>query len=543
VILVTDVGYLLHQPYWLDEAWVADSVRAPLSVVPRLASSTPLGWTLLLRLVPFGGPERQRLVPLAFYALAVAIAYLLGRELRLTRFASGLLTAAAVLLAPSMLARGDLKQYTAEACSAVLLWLLVARVETTWGRWRLTALAVTASAGCLFASTAIFTGSAAFACLGLECLVRRQWRRLAELAVAGVGALVIFAVVYVVVLRPQINLGLANYWRPWYLPGNKPNALLFLQAQLARVAPYLAVAGRSGIGVGLFVGAMAALGVVALARMGRYALAALLPATLAVSIVASAARLYPFGDERTSTFWLVMVPVLMAIGVAAVIHAVSSGRMTPGTTRSPGGARARWAAALAATAVAVTALATVNARWISVREIAINPENPYDQITYVEAHFRPGDVILVNEEATYAFAYYYKTPPGSYPATTVTANGFFPAYPDDPRIIALTNRDQPTIANAVARAVDMIAAERPGHRGRIWAIRDHLSLEETAYWRYALAGGTATTIRFPRFQGHSPEALLLYRPAIRAAAPVALWGASVAQWQQMLSIAAPGSTS
>src|SRR5260221_7764759 len=136
VVFFTNVDFNLFQPYWLDEAWVADSVRAPLGLVPQLASSTPLGWTLLLRLVPFGGPERQRLVPLAFYALAVAVAYLLGRELRLTRFTAGLLTAAAVLLAPSMLARGDLKQYTAEACSAVLVWLLVARAERAWSRWR-----------------------------------------------------------------------------------------------------------------------------------------------------------------------------------------------------------------------------------------------------------------------------------------------------------------------------------------------------------------------------------------------------------------------
>ena len=51
-------------PYWLDEAWVVDSVRAPLSLVPRLAATTPLGWILLLRLVPHGGLGRQRLVPL-----------------------------------------------------------------------------------------------------------------------------------------------------------------------------------------------------------------------------------------------------------------------------------------------------------------------------------------------------------------------------------------------------------------------------------------------------------------------------------------------
>ncbi len=532
VILVTNGHYLLRQPYWLDEAWVADSVRAPLSLVPRLASSTPLGWTLLLRLVPFGGPERQRLVPLAFYALAVALAYLLGRELRLTRFTAGLLTAAAVLLAPSMLARGDLKQYTAEACAAVLVWLLVARAESAWSRWRLAAVAVTASAGCLFASTAIFTGAAAFACLGLECLLRRQWRRLAELAVAGAGALVIFSVIYVVVLRPRINSTLAYYWRPRYLPGNEANALSFLHVQLHQLTPYLAIAGRFGIGVDLIVGALAALGVAALAWMGRFALAALLPVTLAVTIVASAARVYPFGDQRTSTFWLVMVPVLMAIGIAAVIHAA----LRPRGGTSVRADLTRWVAALAATAVVVTVLATVNARWINVRAVAINPQNPYAQIAYVQAHFRPGDVIVVNDEATYAFAYYYPTPPGSYPASTVSANGFYPAYPNAPWIVALTNRDQRAIAGAVEAAVDMIAAEPPAHRGRIWVITDHVADEEAGFWRNALAGGSATTITLTRRDGQRPEPLLVYLPAIHPAAPAALWGASAGQWQRMLSV-------
>jgi hypothetical protein len=191
----------------------------------------------------------------------------------------------------------------------------------------------------------------------------------------------------------------------------------------------------------------------------------------------------------------------------------------------------------------VTALATVNSKWINVQAIAINPQNPYDQITYVEAHFRPGDVILVNDEASYAFAYYYPTPPGSYPSSTVSANGFFPAYPYTPWIIVLTNRDQPAITDAGERAVDMIAAEPPGHRGRIWVIRDHVASEEAVFWGYALAGGTATTITFRKHGGPSPEPLLVYQPAIRAATPAALWGASAGQWQRMLSLPLPGAVS
>jgi hypothetical protein len=524
VLLVTNVHYLLRQPYWLDEAWVADSVRAPLSLVPRLASSTPLGWTLLLRLVPFGGLERQRLVPLAFYALAVAIAYLLGRELRLSRFTTGLLTAAAVLLTPSMLSRGDLKQYTAEACFSVLLWLLVARLENSWRRWNLAALGLATSAGCLFASTAILTGAAAFGCLGLECLARRQWRRLLELAVAGAGTVVIFGVVYVVVLKPRMNPGLAYYWRPRYLPGSESSALGFLRVQFDQLTPYLAFTKHYGPGTGVVVAALAVLGVAALVALGRVAMAALLPVTLMIAIAASAASVYPFGDQRTSTYWLVMVPVLMAIGVAAVIHG-AAGRLRTW---------ARWTATLGATAAVLACYALVNSTWVSVPAVAVNPQNPYAQIAYVAAHFRPGDVILVNEEGSYPFAYYYPTPPSAYAPVTTTATGFIPAYPATPWIITLTDRNQRAISEGVAQAVDMIAAEPPGHRGRIWVIRDHYSSVEAQLWGYAMAGGTLTTISFPRRQ----EPLLVYRPAIHAPAPASLWGTSASRWQQMLSLGA-----
>ena len=132
VLLVHDVPYMLHQSFWVDEGWVADSVRASVAQTPSLSSSTPLGWTYLLRLVP-GGPERLRLVPLGFAMLAAAAGYLFGRELRLGRYSTGILTGAAALLSPAMLERNDLKQYTAEAFACLVVWVLVARVENEWG--------------------------------------------------------------------------------------------------------------------------------------------------------------------------------------------------------------------------------------------------------------------------------------------------------------------------------------------------------------------------------------------------------------------------
>jgi hypothetical protein len=526
VVLVTDIHYLLSQPYWLDEAWVADSLRAPLSLVPRLSSSTPLAWTLLLRLVPVGGLQRARLVPLAFYGLTVGCGYLLGRELRLTRFTAGLLTAGAVLLSPAMLARGDLKQYTAEAFSAVLVWLLVARLENDWTRRRLIALGLVTSVGCLLASTVILTGCAALGCLGLECLIRRRWRRFAELAVATVGMLVIFGVIYLVVLKPRINGQLAYYWRPNYLPGNESNGLSFLHVELHDLAPYLAFVHHAGTITLLLVAVLALGGMAALAMGGRLALAALLPVTVALVIVASAAKIYPFGDERTSTFWLVMVPVLMAIGIAAVI-AWATGRIARGWLG--------WAVALAATAVVLGSWALVNKDWINQPAVAINVQNPYAQVTYVEAHWRPGDVIVVNEEASYAFAYYYKIPASAYPTVTYAANGFIPTYPDTPWVIVATNRDAPTITDAVQHAEDLIAAEPAAHRGRIWIIRDHVAPEEAEFWQYALAGSHLTTITMGRFNGRPQESLLVVRPTLHLATS-ALPGSASDPWQPMLSV-------
>ena len=136
VLLVHDVPYMFHHSFWVDEGWVADSARAKITLVPSITSSTPLGWSLLLRLVPFGGPREAATVPLVFTMLAAAAGYLFGRELRLTRFVTGILTGAAVLLSPAMLLRDDLKRYTAEAYGCLVLWVLVARVENEWRRRR-----------------------------------------------------------------------------------------------------------------------------------------------------------------------------------------------------------------------------------------------------------------------------------------------------------------------------------------------------------------------------------------------------------------------
>jgi hypothetical protein len=518
VIFVHDVNYILSHPYWIDEGWVADSVRAPLSQVPRLASSTPPGWVLLLRLVPAGGLQRQRLVPLIFAGLTVTAGYLLGRELRLTRFVAGLLTAAAVLLSPAMLVRDDLKQYTAEAFASVVAWLLVARVESKWSRWRLAALAVTVSLGTLIAETVIFTGAAALACLGLTALVQRRWRRVAEVAVAAAGTLAVFGVIYEVVVRPRVNPALASYWASLYAPASVTGAARFFWAQLSqRLALFIGFpAARPGSPALLAIPLIAAgAGVVSLVLLRRYALAALLPATLVVVMAASAARDYPFGDSRTSTFWTVMFPVLMAIAVAALIH---------GFGRLPG-RYLRWTRfALPVVAVAGAGLAINYYLGQVSPDINVQPiahDDTRSQVAFAEAHARPGDVYLVDYGAGYAFAYYYSKPASEYPALAGNAAGFLPRYAGTSPVLIMASTRPRSFAAALRHAIDVVDAEPPGEHGRIWVIREHASGTEQLTWRNLFiridqAGGNVVIYYVSRLgyaPGYQPVALVIPPPA------------------------------
>lgn len=470
VLAVHDVGYLLKQPFWLDEAWVADSVRAPLSLLPHLTSSTPIGFTLLLRLVPFGGLQRERLVPLAFSGLAAVFAYLLGRELRLTRYVTGLLTGAAALLSPAMLVQNDLKQYTAEACACVMVWYLVARAENDLSRRRLITLAVAVCVGGLFAETLLFVGAAAMAALALECLIRRKRREFLTVVAVGAGMLVVQGALYELLVAPHLNIWLHQYWNGYYLPTSSPRAALgYIHHKLLGLAPSLGFSSFTIDAIGMLAG------IAALVWLRRYALAALLPIILVMVVVASAAGKYPFGDVRTSTFWMVLGPVLTAIAVAAIGHRIASAT------------RQAWlAVALAAVVLAVWTYNT----YPLIRAHSIPSTNVSAEVDYVDSHYRAGDVIIVDYGSQFQFDYYYPTVPSAYvyntPHNTV---GWVPAYPKLPSIVIAPGGWTPNyVGIAVTAAVKLIDKEPAGHRGRIWVIESDLADGAASLWQRALPG-------------------------------------------------------
>ena len=203
VLLVHDVGYVLHHPYWLDEAWVADSTRVPLSRVPGVTSVTPVGFSLLLRAAVVGGDQEHRLIPLAFAGATASVAYLCGRGLGLRRDVSVLLLALPALFVPAMLVRDDLKPYTTEAFGAVLVLLLLLHLESRWSRRRLLTLALVVGLGPLVSNADLFVGSAALLALAVTTAYERRWSRLREVVLAGAGAALLMAGTLVAFVLPK----------------------------------------------------------------------------------------------------------------------------------------------------------------------------------------------------------------------------------------------------------------------------------------------------------------------------------------------------
>jgi hypothetical protein len=467
VLAVHDVGYLLHVPYWIDESWVAMTTRYPLAQLPATTSSTPIGWSFLLRLVTVGRSQSGRLLPLAFAGAAVVVAYWLGRRLdwrhRDSAVAAGVLAAAGALLAPAMLVRDDLKQYTADACMALVILAVTARLERQWSRRGLVLLSVATWGGMLFSHTAAFAGAAAWGAICLVLLTRRAWRRLAEAVGTAMCTGALALAVYVTFDARAIVPALTAFWQGSFVPVHKGMAasIHFLVHGLHGVRAVLGL-GPYWLAVPLVIA-----GLVTLVRLGRPATAIAYIALWPEMVALSALQKYPYLDERTSTFLLACTVVVAAIGVAGICAAV----------------RARLGGDLGRATAAVLAAAAVLAFGLSARPYLRSHRIP-DQdmngiVAYLVRHAGPHDPIVVSAAANWAFAYYWPVgQPGRFPNSN-TLQGYQAYFPGQPRIVVAVQRDPQYIDLAMREALSQV---RPGSCARIWLVLVQLSqLETQAY--------------------------------------------------------------
>ena len=448
-VAIRDPRYLLTRSFWLDEGWVVDSVRAPLHQLELLTSSTPIGWTLLLRLVPpAGGPERYRLLPLAFAALTALAAWRLGSLLDPGRWSwlYGLCCGVAGAASAAVLDHTWLKQYTAEAFVAVALALLLARVERSWSWPSLAAFAGAGVAGFLVSNTAPLVSAAGLGGLWLVTLAARRWSRLPALAATTVAVGLADLVLYQALANNGGTLALRRYWRLRYLSLDDG---LGSAAQLVgrRLAAEL---GSLGWGPWWLALALIGVGLVTLWRAGLPALALAVPAVGAELVALGFAGAYPFLERRTAIFYAALLTVTAAAGLATLVRLGLARRAT---------------AALAVAGVVVAGVLAVPG-WVRAGRGDIPGEDVKAQVADVLARSRPGDGVLVTFAATFSFAYYWPDRPTFVPkpATVPTAVGFMPTFPDRPELVLV---HQPRSGRAMVEGLDR--SLRVG-QGRAWVV-------------------------------------------------------------------------
>ena len=483
--------------FWIDESWVADSLRVPLDQLRGLAGSTPLGWLALLRLVPpVGGPERYRVVPLLFALAAIVPAYLLGRRVappsasrwaaRLPAVTAGL----AVGLLPAAVARPFLKQFTCETLVALVLVLLLARAEVAFTPARLALLGAACVPAALLSNTSLFVSAAATAALGLRVLLKAEWRRLPGLLglAAAVACVDLAALAWLLPARGDPTL--IRYWARigTFLPVHQG---LDVAATVAghRLAAAL---GDVGFGPWPVVVLLAVTGAVALWRAGFPAVALALPLLGAELVAAGATQRFPFAEERTSLFALALVAVFCGTGVGAV------------AARLLGSVRTAPVAVIGLVGVlALLAPATVDAGAARVpRELV--PE----QLARLQSQLRPGDVVLVSAFASWQYAYYapdqptFLTTPPRWAAVPFTV-----AYPGRRDLVVVGGIDDAAIRHALADAA--------ARTKRIWLVFGHSEpgqSEEKLWDAAARSIGRVTKVRTGVVERFGPRRAELERP-------------------------------
>jgi hypothetical protein len=436
-------GYLFSHAFWLDEGWVADSIRAPLPQLRLLTSSTPIGWTFLLRLVPdVGPPERLRVLPLAFGVLSVVVAYLLGRQLgRVAAVAAGL----AAALAPSALRNHSLKQYSADAFVTLLLLWLAARLERGWSRRRLAALCLACVPAVLISHVTVFVSAAVLAALAVRALWERRWERLGWLAAGGLGVAAVEAAAYLAFAAAGDNPVMRRWWAA---------DMVQLDRGLGPAADFLAgraadALGRVGFGPWPLAAALVAAGLAALWRSRLPAVATAVCLLAGALLLGGVAHRYPFLDERTSAFFTTLLTVCGALGIAAAV--AWSAR--------------RWATLPLGIAVAVAAGALLVPSAYANAMQPMPPSTIRQQVSYLLAHRRPGDVVVVGPAASFAFAYYWPARPTFAPTTAGTAVRFQVEYPGHPDLVPVHRRRRPDLIRGALRE----AAAR-STSGRVWLV-------------------------------------------------------------------------
>jgi 4-amino-4-deoxy-L-arabinose transferase-like glycosyltransferase len=380
---------------WTDEAWVAQAALqdSPAAALPAGRSTPPLYLLSVWAAVKvLGGSEVVlRSVSFLLGLGTLVLFWLLARSLM--PLPASLLALAAVAFSPVLVYYAkELKQYSGDACFAVLIFYLAERLRTRRGQDGWAALGLAGVLGLGFSHPLVFVLPVAGVALWFSLPRRRS--RLALLG--GVWALA-FAVYYLLFFRREVDPNLLAYWTEVAafpdFSGIKPLILWLGQALYEYFWYFL---GEWGLYWGPPLLAAGA-GALIYRRQGR--ILAYLLGPLVLALAAAALHRYPFmarcGGNRLMLFSAPFLYLVAAAGAAAVLAWLWQKRQ-------------RWLA-LVLSAVLLAALHPV----ANFRE-NLFPHNNREQIQplveRLSSQLRPGDLVYVYYFAIQPFQYYYHGP-------------------------------------------------------------------------------------------------------------------------------------
>jgi hypothetical protein len=327
-VVLAQVRAGLNVPLWYDEQWRAYHFSLTTGFWRELRQINMVaaaGWVAVERasVFAFGNVEWAWRLPqvLALPALGWATWRVARHWLGVV--ASAVIAAAVVASGPVVGFSTELKPFTTEALCcvvALLLWL-----EASDPRRHPTLLRIAMYVGIgLCAVVAIPVVFVIGSLLAID-IARGLWHRDAPLQRVGpamlAGGLVLVHLVWFVL--PQTTNANIDYWDAGFLPGRGQPG--FVGRQLATFVPEVVTSGQSlppgvnqAVAVLLVVG-LAAGTALALADRLAWPLPVALAGALAIELVASALRLWPFGFVRVNVFLVPLFYLLAGFGVARLV--------------------------------------------------------------------------------------------------------------------------------------------------------------------------------------------------------------------------------
>ena len=133
---------------------------------------------------------------------------------------------------------------------------------------------------------------------------------------------------------------------------------------------------------------------------------------------------YPFLNQRTSHFLLLLTVAVAAVGVGSLAAKIPQRLAPAGPIFLIG---------------TLTFVAYVAAPYVGSRSIP--PEDVRTQTQYVEANISPGDTILINLHGSFGFAYYWDSDDPLFLPTDIVSHGFVVAF-SRPDILVASGRSR-----------------------------------------------------------------------------------------------------